>query len=147
MENMSKGSNRNKRNWKELYNRNLVCHLAVFTLLSTCFKDFRVRLISWWAFHFVSSRLPLETALRWKCSGRKTLCFALPYWSENIQRQEILFWLNYSQKSKQRLVRFWRKKSDILKRQWQNNPENRPTCEWFTTHIVTVMLCPEYTTF
>lgn len=83
----------------DLEQKSAVHRLVVFTLLPTYLKDFRFRFISWWAFHFVSSSLLLETALRQKFSGRKTLFFALPYWFESIHRQEILFWLNYSQKA------------------------------------------------
>lgn len=112
----------------------MVYHLAVFTLLPTYLKDFRFRLISWWAFHFVSFSLPLETALRRNFSGRKTLCFALLYLIDlrTYRGRKFFFLAQLFTNSKQRLVRFWRERSDILKRQWQNNPENRPTCEWFT---------------
>lgn len=58
------------------------------------------------------------------------LCFTLSIWEHTEAGNFILAQL--FTKSKQRLVRFWREKSDTLKRQWQNNPENRPTCEWFT---------------
>lgn len=65
------------------------------------------------------------------CRKKDTLlCFTLSIWEHTEAGNLILAQL--FGKSKQRLVRFWREKSDILRRQWQNNPENRPTWEWFT---------------
>lgn len=127
----------------DLEQKSAVHCLAVFTLLPTYLKDFSFRFISWWAFHSVSSSLLLQTALRQKFAGRKTLCFALPYWFENIQRQEILLWLDYSQKAcrdlsdfEGREVTYW-EDSDKITQQMGLHGNGLPACP------VTLMLSPK----
>lgn len=62
-------------------------HLAVRIL-----KELRFRLISWWAFHSASFRLPLEIALRWKVLEEKKgtlLCLTLLIW-EHIETGNVI---------------------------------------------------------
>lgn len=119
-------------------------HLAVRIL-----KELWFRLISWWAFHSASFRLPLEIALRWKVLGEKKRHFALPYLIDlrtYRDRKRYSGSIIHNKASRGlsdfggRRVTYW-KDSDKATQHMGDHGNGLPT------YSATVTLCPEHTDF
>lgn len=118
-------------------------HLAVRIL-----KELWFRLISWWAFHSASFRLPLEIALRWKVLGEKKgtlLCLTLLIW-EHIETGNVILAQLFTTKQAEDCQILegeeWHiEKSDKATQHMGDHGNGLPT------YSATVTLCPEHTDF